>query len=86
MADFNDNCDCKSKALGFTWDNTDYAAEYTALQNAYDEYAPKLVHGFVDPETGIAELEAALEAAGLNDYMAAKQEALDAWAKENGVQ
>lgn len=86
MADFNDNCACKSKALGFTWDNTDYAAEYTALQNAYDEFAPKLVHGFVDPETGIAELESALEAAGLNDYMAAKQEALDAWAKENGIQ
>lgn len=86
IADFNDNCTCKSKALGFTWDNTDYASEFTALKNAYDEYAPKLVHGFVDPETGIAELNEALKAAGLDDYMAAKQAALDAWAKENGIQ
>ncbi|WP_292145188.1 ABC transporter substrate-binding protein [Butyrivibrio sp.] len=85
IADFNDNCTCKSKALGFTWDNTDYASEYTALKNAYDEFGPKVVYGFVDPETGIAELEQALKAAGLDDYMAGKQAALDAWAAENGI-
>ena len=85
IADFNDNCTCKSKALGFTWDNTDFASEYTALKNAYDEFGPKVVYGFVEPEKGIAELEEALLAAGLEDYMAGKQTALDAWAAENGI-
>ena len=86
MSAFNDNCTCKSKALGFTWDNTDYASEYTALKNAYDEYGPKVVYGFVEPDKGIAELEEALKAAGLETYMQGKQEALDAWAAENGIQ
>ena len=85
IADFNDNCTCKSKALGFTWDNSDYASEYTALKNAYDEFGPRVVYGFVEPEKGIAELEDALKAAGLETYMQAKQNALDAWAKENGI-
>jgi len=85
MAAFNDNCDNKSKALGFTWDNSDYAAEFTALQNAYKEYGTTVTYGFVEPEKGIADLEAALKDAGLDEYIAAKQEALDAWAAENGV-
>ncbi|MCR5033027.1 MAG: ABC transporter substrate-binding protein [Lachnospiraceae bacterium] len=84
-AAFNDNCPVKSKALGFTWDNGDYAAEYTALQNAYQEYSGKVIYGFVDPETGLKELNDALKAAGLEEYMAAKQEALNAWAAENGI-
>lgn len=85
MAAFNDNCDNKSKALGFTWDNSEYAAEFTALQNAYKEFGTTVTYGFVDPEKGIADLEEALKAAGLDEYIAAKQEALDAWAAENGV-
>lgn len=85
MSAFNDNCDNKSKALGFTWDNSDYSAEFTALKNAYEEYGLTVEYGFVDPEKGIADLEAALKAAGIEEYMAAKQEALDAWAAENGV-
>ena len=83
---FNDNCSCKSKALGFTWDNSDCAAEYTALQNAYSQYGKQVAFGFVEPEEGIAELESALKAAGLDDYMQAKQDALDAWAEENNIQ
>lgn len=80
-AAFNDNCPVKSKALGFTWDNSDYAAEFTALQNAYKEFGPQVVYGFVDPETGLKQLNDALYAAGLKEYMEAKQEALDEWAK-----
>lgn len=75
----------KSKALGFSWDNSDYASEYTALKNVYDEYAKQLMLGFLDPEVGIPEMEAKLEAAGLNEYIAAKQAALDEWAAANGV-
>ena len=84
-AKFNDNCPVKSKALGFTWDNSDYAAEFTALKNAYEEYSGKVIYGFVDPETGIKELNDALYAAGLEEYMAAKQAALDEWAKSAGI-
>ncbi len=85
MAAFNDDCANKSKALGFTWDNSDYAAEFTALQNAYNEFGKTVAYGFVEPEKGIADLVAALKAAGLDDYIAAKQEALNAWAEENGI-
>lgn len=85
MSDFNDNCPNKSKALGFTWDNSDYSSEYTALTNAYDQYAGMAIYGFVEPEQGISDLNNALKEAGLEKYMAAKQEALDAWAEENNV-
>jgi len=84
-AKFNDDCKVKSKALGFTWDNTDYAAEFTALSNAYEEYSAQVVYGFVDPETGLKELNDALYAAGLQEYMEAKQAALDEWASANGI-
>ena len=43
------------------------------------------MYGFVDPETGIAQMQEKLENAGLNDYIAAKQKALDDWAAANGV-
>lgn len=84
-AKFNDNCPVKSKALGFTWDNSDYVSEFTALKNAYEEFGAQVVYGFVDPETGLKQLNDALKAAGLEEYMAAKQAALDAWATENGI-
>ncbi len=82
---FNDNCANKSKALGFTWDNSEYTAEFTALTNAYKEFSGQVIYGFVDPETGLAQLNEALKAAGLEKYMTAKQAALDAWAKENDI-
>lgn len=85
MEAFNNNA-VKSKALGFTFDNSEYAAEYTALKNVYDEYIKQIVYGFVEPESGIAEMEEKLESAGLNEYIAAKQAALDEWAAANGVQ
>ena len=44
-----------------------------------------LTQGFVDPDTGIAELVEKLQAAGLEEYMEAKQAALNEWAEENGV-
>lgn len=76
----------KSKALGFSFDNSAVASEFTALTNVYNEYGKALLFGFTDPDTGIPEFEARLKEAGLEKYMAAKQEALDAWAQEAGVQ
>ncbi len=85
MQEFNDTATA-SKAMGFTFDNSDVAAEYTALANVYSEYQAQLELGFLDPEVGIPEMVSRLEEAGLADYMAAKQAALDEWAAANGVQ
>lgn len=84
MQEFNDTATA-SKAMGFTFDNSDVSAEYTALANVYSEYQAQLELGFLDPEVGIPEMVSRLEEAGLEDYMAAKQAALDEWAEANGV-
>lgn len=81
---FNENA-IKSKALGFTWDNTGYATQYTALSNVSSEYSKSLSLGCVDPEVGIPEFEEKLKAAGLDEYIGAKRDALNAWAKEKGI-
>ena len=83
--DFNNNA-MKSKALGFSFDSSEVSAEYTALTNVWEEYGNSLVFGLIEPEAGIAELNERLEAAGLQAYIDAKKEALEAWAAENGVE
>lgn len=85
MEEFNNSAPT-SKALGFAFDNSEYAAEYAALTNIYDEYIKQLMFGFLDPDVGIPEMEERMEAAGLNEYIAAKQKALDEWAAANGVE
>ncbi len=84
MDEFNNNS-VKSKALGFSFDNSNVTAEYTALTNVYNKYYKSLFFGFMDPETGIPQMEEELKSAGLETYMAEKQAALDAWAEANGV-
>lgn len=84
MEEFNNSAPT-SKALGFAFDNSEYATEFTALTNIYDEYKKQLMFGFLEPEAGIKEMVSRMEEAGLNEYIAAKQAALDAWAAENGV-
>ena len=84
MDDFN-NKSTKSKALGFAFDNSTVASEYTALYNVYQEYVFQLMYGYVDPEVGIPEMVSKLEAAGLQKYMDAKEAALREWAEANGV-
>jgi len=74
----------KSIALGFTFDNSEYLAELTALNNVSDQYQKGLLLGFVDPETGIPEFVNALKDAGLEKYIAAKQAAYDEWLEING--
>ena len=73
-----------SVAMGFTFDNTQFVAEYTALQGVYDEYANQLLYGFLDPVEGTAEFNDKLRAAGLDEYIAEKQRQLDAWFEANG--
>lgn len=81
MVEFNNNA-VTSKALGFSFDNGDVASEYTALTNVFNEYSKALCYGFTEPESGIAEFEEKLKAAGLEEYIAAKQAALDEWAAQ----
>ncbi len=85
MQNYNDTA-LASKAMGFTFDNSDVSAEYTALTNVYSEYRDQLELGFLDPETGIPEMVERLKAAGLDDYIAAKQEQLNEWAEANGIE
>ena len=81
--EFNNNAP-QSLAMGFTFDNTQFVAEYTALQGIYDEYANQLLYGFLDPVEGTAEFNDKLRSAGLDEYIAEKQRQLDAWFEANG--
>lgn len=77
-----------SPAYGFMWDSSEYSTEITALQNALATYRPALETGSVGGadkvDSVLEQLNSALEAAGLEKVMAAKQEQLDAWLAENG--
>lgn len=75
---FNDSC-MKSKGLGFAFDSTSVANQYTACCNVMDKYYAALMCGTVDVESTIAQANAELEAAGLSDIISAKQEQLDAF-------
>jgi len=85
MQSYNDNA-LASKAMGFTFDNSNVTAEYTALTNAYSEYQRQLELGFLNPDEGIPKLVERLKAAGLDDYIAEKQAKLNEWAEANGIQ
>ena len=70
--------------------NTGFWGDYWTFdidaKNIYDEYIKQLMFGFLDPDVGIPEMVERMEAAGLNEYIAAKQKALDEWAAANGVE
>ncbi|SDB19946.1 ABC transporter substrate-binding protein [Butyrivibrio sp. INlla16] len=82
IMEFNANAET-SIALGFTFDNSQYTAEYAALQNIYDEYSNQLLYGFLDPVSGTAEFNEKLKQAGLDEYIAEKQRQFDLWLAEN---
>ncbi len=81
----NDNA-IKSLAMGFSFDNSALTAEYTALNNIYEEFRYQLEYGFLNPETGIPEMVERMEKAGLEKYILEKQNQLNAWAKTKGIQ
>lgn len=81
MQEFNDSAK-ESKAMGFVFDNTEYENEIAALANIVKQYAGTLYSGSGDPETLIPQFLDALDGAGINDVIAAKQEQLDAWLAE----
>ena len=72
-----------SVAMGFVFDSSNVATEYTAVTNVIDQYLPGLICGSVDPATEIPVFLQRLEEAGLGTIIAEKQTQLDAWFAEN---
>ena len=72
-----------SKASGFSFDSTNVANELTAVQNVYNEYQTSVEYGFVDPETGIAEMNDKMMTAGLQKIIDEKKAQLAAWQEAN---
>ena len=69
----------KSPAMGFTFDAGELKTQYTAVRNVINQYLPGLVCGSLDPETEIDNFIKALNDAGYQDILTAKQTQLDAW-------
>lgn len=70
-----------SPAMGFTFDSSSVKSQYTAVKNVISQYLPGLICGSLDPDTEIDKFVQALNDAGYQDILDAKQEQLDAWAE-----
>jgi putative aldouronate transport system substrate-binding protein len=77
MLDENKNS-AMSPVMGFTFDSSSVADEYSAVTNVINEYMPGLITGSMDP-TEISNFNAKLKAAGIDKIVAAKQQQLDQW-------
>lgn len=69
-----------SPAMGFTFDASELNTQYSAVNNTLAQYLPGLLCGSLDPNTQIDAFIEALNNAGYQDILAAKQEQLNAWA------
>ena len=72
-----------SVAMGFVFDSSNVATEYTAVTNVIDQYLPGLITGSVDPATETPVFLQRLDEAGLGTIISEKQTQLDAWFAEN---
>lgn len=70
-----------SPAMGFTFDSDSVKTQYTAVKNVVSQYLPGLICGSLDPDTEIDNFVQALNDAGYQDILDAKQEQLDTWAE-----
>lgn len=68
-----------SKAFGYSFDTSEYSNQIAAINNVLETYRAQLAWGTVDVDTVLPQFLAELEAAGMNDVIAANQEQLDAW-------
>jgi len=86
---YNDDCrealknSIANRSLGFYFDNSKVAAQYTAVKNVIGEYNKGLEYGVLDPEVELPKFIEKLKAAGIDDIIAEKQAQLDAWVKAN---
>ena len=81
MEEFNAS-GIKSKALGFVFDNSEYVDQVAALNNVISQYSGALSSGSGDPDELLPQFLEALDDAGIDDVIAAKQEQLDAFLAE----
>lgn len=81
MEEFNASAK-RSKAIGFFFDSAEYESEVAALANVVKQYSGALYSGSGDPETYIPQFLDALEGAGIDKVIAAKQEQFDTWLAE----
>ena len=81
MEEFNAS-GIESKALGFVFDNSEYADQVAALNNVISQYSGALCSGSGDPDELLPQFLEALDDAGIDDVIAAKQEQLDAFLAE----
>ena len=72
-----------NRSLGFFFDTSKVATQYTAVQNVISEYRDGLDYGILDPETELANFNNKLENAGIKDIIAEKQAQLDQWVEKN---
>lgn len=72
-----------SPAMGFTFDNYRVKNQYTAVTNVIAQYLPGLTCGSLDPATEIDKFVSALNDAGYQDILAAKQAQLNDWVAAN---
>ena len=72
----------RSKAFGFNFDPTVVTDQVAQCTSVFDQYDNDVFFGAVDPEQGLADMNAALYAAGMQDIIDAKQSQLDAWLAE----
>lgn len=81
---FNDDA-TYSGVFGFFFDSSELSTELTALTSVTDQYVKSLETGsMADVESALKEFNDKLYAAGLQKYMDAKQEQVDAWRAANG--
>ena len=78
MEEFNSSAK-SSKAVGFLFDSSNYSSEIAALSNIVKQYSGALYSGSGDPDELIPELLEALDDAGINEVIQAKEEQLDAF-------
>ena len=81
MEEFNSSAK-SSKAVGFLFDSSNYSSEIAALSNIVKQYSGALYSGSGDPDELIPELLEALDDAGINEVIQAKQKAAMAAASQ----
>ena len=72
-----------SPAMGFSWDSSSVQNQVTSVNNVISEYNNALRWGTMDP-SNIDQLNADLEAAGINEIVAEKQRQLDEFLATKG--
>lgn len=76
----------KSPLLGYVFDTTDYSTQISNVTNVLSEYLPGLTVGIYtekEIDEQLQKMNEALDAAGLDELIAANQEQLNQWLSEN---